>query len=232
MWAQLEPPLFSTAFSSSCSAKSCFREFLRRKLTTLSYRYETIPWFLASASLMCTAWKAGFYEVATPLPSIEIFHLSFFLAPSMFEQIFILIRIWVSYLSKEMSTRRIKKLDSKIKGNVIEKYSTAAKLSLKPSTTLKLHIAWLAHRIHHYRFAFRWWIARGHKRTSLIKRRFHARESRVSSRLVSPFQWHRRWDVDARNTTFAPMPAFHFGVLLRIEIVRAATLTDVLFKIV
>lgn len=55
-----------------------------------------------------------------------------------------------------MSTRRRKKLDSKIKGNVIEKYSTAAKLSLKLSTTLKLHIAWLAHRIHHYRFAFRW----------------------------------------------------------------------------
>lgn len=55
-----------------------------------------------------------------------------------------------------MSTRITKKLDSKIKGNVIEKYSTAAKLSLELSTTLKLRIAWLAHRIHHYRFAFRW----------------------------------------------------------------------------
>lgn len=64
-----------------------------------------------------------------------------------------------------MSTRRIKKLDSKVKGDVIEKYSTAAKLSLKLSTTLKLHISWFAHRIHHYRFAFRWLVNRAQTQT-------------------------------------------------------------------
>lgn len=50
---------------------------------------------------------------------------------------------------------------------------------------------------------------------------FTRRNQELASKLVSSFQWHRRWDVDVENTTLACTPlVFHFDVLLRIEIVR------------